>query len=419
MPLNPQSLAGLSLMLVAAAIIPLGLFVPLGIAPLAIIAAVLALPLTIRRRVWARIPRMIIVVPLALAGWAAITALWALDPRDALAGAGKQALSSIGGMVVVCAALELDEGWRLRVGRVVVAMVVIAELLLFWEFLSDKGMSFVVQTIKGHQPEVLRGIFGRGATVTALAACAAVAFLWRRGPRWLIPMIITAATGMFLGDSLSTRMALLAAIATGVTTWLAPRLAGRTIMVAILGLCVLLPVGARHIPDPQYTFQNWQWVPMSSHHRLTIWGFTGARVAERPLLGWGMEASRTMPGADEEVQVWRYDREGQRTNVGLKEPQLPLHPHNAVLQLWLELGVVGVILFAVMGSWMAVRLSCQPNRMVAAAGMAALACGLVIATVSYGFWQSWWQATMWLSAAMMVTVAGPQAGERLDGRIGS
>ena len=66
---------------------------------------------------------------------------------------------------------------------------------------------------------------------------------------------------------------------------------------------------------------------ISAGHRLLIWSFTGDRIAERPLTGWGLDASRAIPGGRDPI------RPG--------EAWMPLHPHNAALQLWLELGAPG------------------------------------------------------------------------------
>ena len=75
--------------------------------------------------------------------------------------------------------------------------------------------------------------------------------------------------------------------------------------------------------------------------------------------------------------------------------KMPLHPHNLVLQMWLELGVPGALLLCVLIILILRRLT-GPSL---GRGMAALACGQFIAgltvyVMSYGAWQSWWIATM-------------------------
>src|SRR6185436_143672 len=67
-------------------------------------------------------------------------------------------------------------------------------------------------------------------------------------------------------------------------------------------------------------------------HRLCIWQFVGARIAEKPLLGWGLDSSRSIPGGEVEC-----------VDEG---PSISLHPHDAALQVWLELGIVGAFALA-------------------------------------------------------------------------
>jgi hypothetical protein len=37
--------------------------------------------------------------------------------------------------------------------------------------------------------------------------------------------------------------------------------------------------------------------------------------------------------------------------------------------------------------------------------MALVAGALVVALVSYGFWQAWWQSSLWITAALAVALA--------------
>ncbi|MBX9701023.1 MAG: polymerase, partial [Acetobacteraceae bacterium] len=66
---------------------------------------------------------------------------------------------------------------------------------------------------------------------------------------------------------------------------------------------------------------------------------------------------------------------------------LPLHPHNGALQLWLELGVVGAglgALLALLLAWRAGRLA-RPE-----VATAMLASAAVTFLLSFGTWQEWW-----------------------------
>ena len=91
-------------------------------------------------------------------------------------------------------------------------------------------------------------------------------------------------------------------------------------------------------------------VKFSAAHRLLIWSFVGDRIAEHPLAGWGLNSSRAIPGGKDPIEPgasW-----------------LPLHPHNAPLQLWLELGVPGAVLLALLAAyaWLALARAEWPRR---------------------------------------------------------
>jgi O-antigen ligase len=75
---------------------------------------------------------------------------------------------------------------------------------------------------------------------------------------------------------------------------------------------------------------------------------------------------------------------------------MPLHPHDAILQWWLELGLVGAVLGAVLATFLwrqAARSGAVPLALVAAAMPPLL--------LSFGIWQSWWLATLFLVAAFL------------------
>jgi hypothetical protein len=133
-------------------------------------------------------------------------------------------------------------------------------------------------------------------------------------------------------------------------------------------------------------------VKLSAGHRLLIWSFVGDRIAEGPLAGWGFDASRAMPGGKDLI------RPGQTW--------MPLHPHDAPLQLWLELGVPGAVLFALIVAlvWFALADIDWPRLFAAAAG-ASLMAALVVSFASYGIWEEWWLDTLWFFLFAIIVMA--------------
>jgi O-antigen ligase len=123
--------------------------------------------------------------------------------------------------------------------------------------------------------------------------------------------------------------------------------------------------------------------------RMDIWRFAVSEIDQRPFWGWGLEASRAWPSI------------------------IPMHPHNAALQIWLELGVLGVTAAALFWAWLYWRIALLhvEDRSMAAAAAASAVAYLTIGAISFGVWQEWWLALGALSVVMCRLVA---ASRRLE-----
>lgn len=408
--MNRQSLAG-GILVLTAAIYPLtGVLAPLGIAPLAGLAMLGVLPLIIAERAWIGLPKGLVRLVFALVLWQILSALWAINPRDALVGSGRQVLTVFCGLAVIAAIPFLDAPWRSRLAWTLLASVSVATLLLGMEYATDRGVSTWMAALKNRELVGSKSSLNRGATILALASWACISLFRGNGRPWPMAVVAVALGTMLAGDSLSTRLSIALAVVAAVVVALWPRQGLRLVIGLTAALWLAVPLAAAHIPDPHYTFQHWDWLPRSAHHRVTIWEFTARHIVERPVLGWGMEASRSMPGGDDEIQVWRYAADGSRTSIGQIEAQLPLHPHNGILQIWLELGGVGALLAAAILVIVLLRIDRLPpdDRLGRAAAAACLVSALCVGTVSYGVWQSWWQSGQWLAAAFLLVAASPR-----------
>ena len=164
----------------------------------------------------------------------------------------------------------------------------------------------------------------------------------------------------------------------------------------------------------------------ASHlHRLFIWQFAGERVLERPLWGWGLDSSRAMPGhaVDLAAEIKALNPAADNRGAGVRNDPLeamPLHPHNAILQLWLELGLPGALIglaAAVFALHSVARLGF--GRWEAAAAAALVVTALVVALLSYGIWQVWWMSILWLAGGGLLTLARTRAAARSSPAAGS
>ena len=117
-------------------------------------------------------------------------------------------------------------------------------------------------------------------------------------------------------------------------------------------------------------------------HRLMIWSYVKEKILEKPLMGHGFFSSRNIAN------------EMRDTESRTKYQLIPLHPHNSILQIWLELGLLGIIIFF---SFIKLILDkiyyyFQINRSVATITFMTFFQVLTIGQISFGFWQSWWLA---------------------------
>jgi O-antigen ligase len=107
-------------------------------------------------------------------------------------------------------------------------------------------------------------------------------------------------------------------------------------------------------------------LPLSWSQRVGYWSHAVDWIGDRPLRGWGLDASRMFA------------------------PGIQLHPHDDALQIWLELGVIGAVAAAVFWGLTLTRLSRPSRDLVAAATASSLAAYLLFGGVNFGVWQEWW-----------------------------
>lgn len=117
-------------------------------------------------------------------------------------------------------------------------------------------------------------------------------------------------------------------------------------------------------------------LPISWHWRLEIWSFALERIAEKPVLGHGLDSGRTLS----EVVMLR----------GMEIERMPIHAHNAGLHIWMETGAIGAVLAA--AALLALARSAGRaalNAPLSAALGFSGAVWLASVMLGYGVWQEW------------------------------
>lgn len=374
-----------------------GLLAKHGMSAMAIALSLLltALALAARRAPW---PGWTLVAPaLGLLGLHLLALLVApacppcAERWPQAAGAVVVLLPLAAGGLAVCAGVD-----RGRVGRFLAAGVLIAIAVAAIELGFDAP---IYRFLDGRDPEEFVSLsrFNRGLVALVLLAVVAAGWLWCRRHRAAgAGVIVAAGAAAAMGDSLTAQLCvLLAALALAVSV-----LSERLVRVALIAA-----VGVQLAAAPWVAPVAYDWVEARGlhlepaiRHRLELWDHGAALARERPWTGWGIDAFEHRPIAPEWLARAQF--------MTKPEP----HPHNAGLQLWIETGIIGVLLaigFLIATAWRIGRMPPERRPWATALAAAALAPGLV----SFGIWQTTYLAMVAVAAFAIALLSARRSGE--------
>ncbi len=324
--------------------------------------------------------------------WLAVTLAW--TPRDLpdRAGAAVATLLLCGLAVAVARPLPAPHDRRLRTVFLVSIAVLVAGLM-FEAFTLGAGAAF----IRGVD-HVGHAIWPRGCAVLVVAVWIALAILVEK--RWYaLAVILAIGAGIAIWGG--TMRAAQVASVIGLLAFAAAAVAPRATVVVVSGLFGVYGLAAPwislHLLTADAGFRLISSLPLSAYHRLAIWEHAAARIADHPLVGLGFGTARWISDQHHQMVI----SADPRAHLDV----MPLHTHNNWIQLWLETGVIGLLVAIALVALVAVgarrRFEARPPLM-ATAGAAAAA--MTVASMSFGVWQEWWLSTLALAAVLVVSL---------------
>jgi O-antigen ligase len=259
--------------------------------------------------------------------------------------------------------------------------------------------------LRGFPEWTERITFGLKPAVSVVALLLPALLIPHGGARWTrgLVLIVGLAVSLWLPGE-SAKIAALAGLAVALGALVMPRLIARVMAAGLALVMVIAPLAfamaLSYAPDLSR-------LPSSAAHRVLIWDFTITSIAERPILGWGLEASRSLPGSQQSFDEATLTRFGitsaeERAAFWPAALRLPLHPHNGALHIWLETGLVGAVLAAGLVAALALAAG---GLATAPAALGALASGVVTGMLSFGIWQPWWIARVLLVVVAVSALA--------------
>jgi O-antigen ligase len=307
-------------------------------------------------------------------------------------------LLSFVGFVFVAAVTQLEA----RAAGTAQSILLTATAIMIGLFIIEAATGGVVLKLLGKDAEIILNTVGRGTTILAVLVWPVFALAWTRFQSKSVP--VAFLIGSFVATYLLPVDAAFAALIAGTVAFLAVLAARRAALVVLFSIFALgIAAGpwlSLTILNPGTLAKIGIEVPENREHRLLIWHFVSSNVAEKPIIGHGFGAAREIGRSEQR----RYDalQARQAAHLSIHEMRLPLHPHNIPLQIWLELGAVGILLYLGILFGIGRRLwhSTAPPVWIAAAAAGTVAY-LSVSFLSFGAWQNWWVATAWLATGLL------------------
>ena len=403
-----------------AAAILLGLTVPAMVSGRAVLQGLAALCLVLAlilaaadpdiRRRWreAVFGRFGLVVLIAFAGMA-VSIPGSLDPLRS-ADAWARTLAYIGACVLFWAFLAGDARARRLALSGFVLLAGIGALLVA---AAQLGFRLPLQVVRNALDVTSSAwAFTDLKAYAAVAACMVPVLVWLavahacRPLRWGVVGTVAIILCLLVTTGNKSAIAGLLAAALVVSLAAALRRRGRwlaawpLVAAAVVGAVV---AGVYELPDAPPASAVWPWMPpeLVDTHRQQIWRFTASKIAEAPWTGWGINCIDRAPGAHD-------------IPTGYRVEVLPSHPHNWVLEILAETGVIGLLPVLAALLWYGGQ---QARRHVLTGEGTALARLALWATFwgsslfNFSIWSSWWLITFFLLTALMAAGQGEGGGD--------
>ena len=331
-----------------------------------------------------------------------LSALWSIDAGHSVTRFLRLALAAGGGTLLCALAAARDFDTRRAAATALAAGLLTASLIALF---ARYGPAFLptgsVATYLSWMPVLSYG------AVAALLVFVLAATLAEGPVPVVVPVAIAAAAlAVLLSGNGASAIALGAGIAAAMVVFWLGRRAVVVLSVLLPLIFLAMPVVLQKADAPAFIKgQGWT-LDHSAAHRLIIWRYVFGKIEERPVLGWGLHASRILP--DRNARVFGDPRYADVLDLtdftaDAKIELMPMHPHNATLQIWLELGAFGLILYGILYGLVLFAMSrVVRSRIARAAGAGAIVAVFVIGQLSFNVWQSWWLIAQFLAAAFFL-----------------
>lgn len=346
-----------------------------------------------------RVPMAIWVLMLMLV-WGLITSLW--SPYETMETLSNPEKILIGvPLFLGCAAMVIGQNKYAKnaLPWMLVFITFGSITAILFDLLSNYSLTMLLdplaegETTGSRQGDMVQNV-GHAVSVLVLLAAPVGGFLWQKGSVGKLAtvlMVLLIGFATHKANASAAQLGLIAGLVFVGLAYLKPKFALNAAFLmagtALLFAPLLAFISVRMSPGMRAK------LPFSWEERVFNWETLYGKIWEHPFIGHGFDAVRTFT-----------DTHAIRGFEG--RALVSLHPHNAGLHLWVEVGLVGVLLACTALYFTARRLTGSGGlsrpHLIAAAGFCAAT--VTMASLSYGVWQDWWWASIIFIAATIAFI---------------
>lgn len=314
-----------------------------------------------------------------LMGFGVLSTIWSIHPLETLAQSITNFLT-FASFAVFFAVLIKQNVLSSKAMRICLIIIFTASFLLL--MLQAIGE----QTIRFYLHHSNRGLKPNAEVLAILAIPLIAAFLYQKRYGWGVLFYILSLLLTYIVEIRTSFIALVVGGILAICYYVLPRLLVWSTTVVSVVYTLAFPWVVSFI---EFVLQH-SAIPDSFIHRLHIWNFVADKIKEKPWFGWGVNISHHFPGGNQSAAKF--------SNMTL----LPSHPHNEVMQIWLEQGLFGAVLLACFHGSLFFQLRKESNRLVMSMYGFYLTSVFIMLQMSHSAWHKWWICWMALCGGLLM-----------------
>ena len=323
-----------------------------------------------------------------------ISYFWSINPNRTF-----EVIGPISGIIIaIFISLNMTAKNKVfKIDNVIGIPLLIISVCIFLDMKFNTEIRSSLALLVGDEPTSRSANFGRGIIILMMIMPFSVALYLNSGKIFLaLSVLILVSVIVIIGPNHSAKIALLIAILSALIIYfLGPRSFLYFGLVSIIFILLLPIISTKLLPaignieKNNYYDTPWQKTALGGSiiHRLLVWEFVGNEISNKPLKGHGAGTSRMM---------------GQ--NIILNVPNtkqeikggIPLHPHNNFLEIWLELGLLGIITIIIL--WAKIiqyGVKMRKESYIIGTGIcSSIVTIFIISNLSFGVFQAWWMSSI-------------------------